>query len=196
VKAAMVPHGCGKEQEGELAVEAPMADDVGLCVGQWAAFIACRLHGLRVEVRAHRYSAVWRRASVGALSRGSGDGPLGSTRRPYGAVRRCVRIPRMAGAKGTNGPDLEALGSEPTRTPRRARLPEHGARRSLTRQSARHTGGALERGRAVFQPVNTTLTVCFSKKMNRATKTVDTKVVDKTSLYNICKGRPMFFSTV
>jgi hypothetical protein len=33
-----VPHDCGKEQEGELAVEAPMADDdVGLCVGQWAA---------------------------------------------------------------------------------------------------------------------------------------------------------------
>jgi hypothetical protein len=38
VKAARVPHDCGKEQEGELAVEAPMADDdVGLCVGQWAA---------------------------------------------------------------------------------------------------------------------------------------------------------------
>jgi hypothetical protein len=33
VKAARVPHGCGKEQEGELAVEAPMADDdVGVCV--------------------------------------------------------------------------------------------------------------------------------------------------------------------
>jgi hypothetical protein len=41
VKVARVPHGCGKEQEGELAVEAPMADDdVGLRVGQWAAFIA------------------------------------------------------------------------------------------------------------------------------------------------------------
>jgi hypothetical protein len=35
VKAARVPHDCGKEQEGELAVEAPMADDdVGLRVGQ------------------------------------------------------------------------------------------------------------------------------------------------------------------
>jgi hypothetical protein len=83
-----VPHGYGKEQEGELAVEALMADDdVGLCVGQWAAFIAGRLHGLRVEARARRYSAVRRRASVGALSRRSGDGPLGSTRRPYGATR-------------------------------------------------------------------------------------------------------------
>jgi hypothetical protein len=77
-----------------------------------------------------------------------------------------------------------------------ARLPEHGARRSPHRQSARRAGGALERGRAVFQPVNATLTVCFSKKLNRATKTVDTKVVDETSLYNICKGRLMFVSTV
>jgi hypothetical protein len=59
VKAARVPHGCGKEQEGELAVEAPMADDdVGLCMGQWVAFIAGRLHGLRIEARAHHYSAV------------------------------------------------------------------------------------------------------------------------------------------
>jgi hypothetical protein len=82
-----VPHGCGEEQEGELAVEAPTADDdVGLCVGQWAAFIADRLHGLHVEARARRYSVVRRRASVGALSRGSGDGPLGSTRRPYGTT--------------------------------------------------------------------------------------------------------------
>jgi hypothetical protein len=63
--------------------------------------------------------------------------------------------------------------------------------------------GALERSgphprgcRAVFQPINATLTACFSKKLNCATKTVDTKVVDETSLYNICKGRPMFFSTV
>jgi hypothetical protein len=28
------------------------------------------------------------------------------------------------------------------------------------------------------------------------TQTIDMKVVDETSLYNICKGRPMFFSTV
>jgi hypothetical protein len=64
------------------------------------------------------------------------------------------------------------------------------------RQSARRTGGALERGRAAFQPVNATLTACFSNKLNYATKMVDTKVVDETSLYNICKGCPMFFSTV
>jgi hypothetical protein len=36
----------------------------------------------------------------------------------------------------------------------------------------------------------------FPKKLNCATKTVDTKVVEETSLYNICKGYPMFFSTV
>jgi hypothetical protein len=100
VKAARVPHGCGKEQEGKLAVEAPMADDdVGLCVGQWAAFIAGRLHGLRIEVRARRYSAVQRRASVGALSWGSGDGPLGSTRRPYGATRAPRRRLALRGGR-------------------------------------------------------------------------------------------------
>jgi hypothetical protein len=64
------------------------------------------------------------------------------------------------------------------------------------RQNARRAGGALERDCAIFQPVNATLTTCFSRKLNYATKTVDTKVVDETSLYNICKGCPMFFSTV
>jgi hypothetical protein len=73
-----------------------------------------------------------------------------------------------------------------------------GAQRAAQpgRQNARRTGGALERGRAIFQPVNATLTTCFSKKLNCATKTVDMKVVDETSLYNIYKGRPMFFTTV
>jgi hypothetical protein len=66
----------------------------------------------------------------------------------------------------------------------------HGAGRQAAR---RRSGGALERGHAVFQPVNTTLTACFSKKLNCAKKTIDTKVVDETSLYNICKGLPMFF---
>jgi hypothetical protein len=53
------------------------------------------------------------------------------------------------------------------------------------RQNAWRACGALERNRAVFQPVNVTLTACFSKKLNCATKTVDTKVVDEISLYNI-----------
>jgi hypothetical protein len=47
-----------------------------------------------------------------------------------------------------------------------------------------------------FQPVNATLTAHNFKNLNCATKTVDTKVVDETFLYHICKGRPMFFSTV
>jgi hypothetical protein len=47
-----------------------------------------------------------------------------------------------------------------------------------------------------FQPVNPTLTACFSKNLNCATKMVDAKIVDETSVYNICKGRPMCFSTV
>jgi hypothetical protein len=55
---------------------------------------------------------------------------------------------------------------------------------------------ALERDRAVFQPVNPLLTAILSKKLNCATKTLDMKVVDETSLYNICKGCPMFFSMV
>jgi hypothetical protein len=60
-------------------------------------------------------------------------------------------------------------------------------------QRARARSGARP---ADFQPVNSTLTIRFSKKLNCATKTVDTKVVDEASLYNICKGCPMFFSTV
>jgi hypothetical protein len=65
-----------------------------------------------------------------------------------------------------------------------------------SRQSTKCASGALERGRAAFQPVNAILTALFFKKLNYATKTVDTKVVDETSLYNICKSRLMFFSTV
>jgi hypothetical protein len=70
------------------------------------------------------------------------------------------------------------------------------AQRSPSRQGAWRAGGALERGRAVLQPVNATLTVRFSKNLKCATKTVDMKVVEETSLYNICKGRPMLFSMV
>jgi hypothetical protein len=70
------------------------------------------------------------------------------------------------------------------------------ARRSQYRHGARRAGGALERGRAVFQVVNSLLIVIFSKKLNCATKPVDTKVLDETSLYNICKGRSMLFSAV
>jgi hypothetical protein len=76
--------------------------------------------------------------------------------------------------------------------------PRGGGNRAHTdaKAGAALCGGALERGRAVFQPVNPLLTAILSKKLNCATKMVDTKVVDETSLYNICKGCPMFFSTV
>jgi hypothetical protein len=70
------------------------------------------------------------------------------------------------------------------------------ARLRPSRQGAWRAGGTLERGWAVFQPVNPLLTTILSKKLNCATKTIDTKVVDETSLYNICKGCPMIFSMV
>jgi hypothetical protein len=50
-----------------------------------------------------------------------------------------ARVPRAAGVKGTNGPDLEAVGSEPARTPRQARLPERGT----WHRNARQLAGAL-----------------------------------------------------
>jgi hypothetical protein len=99
----------------------------------------------------------------------------------------------VAGAKGTDGSHLEAVGIEPARMPRR----RSGLRAAQpSQQGARRAGGALEHSWSVFQPVNPTLTARISKKLNCATKTVDTKVVDETYLYNICKDCPMFFSTV
>jgi hypothetical protein len=72
-----------------------------------------------------------------------------------------ARVARTSGAKGTGGPGLEAVGNGP-----------HGRRgrrdcRSTAR-SADHTGGALERGQAVCQPVNVSLTAFFSKTLNRS----------------------------
>jgi hypothetical protein len=116
-----------------------------------------------------------------------------------GRVRRRTRShvtgsrSQATGARGTGGSRLETVGHGPARTSR-----WRGGRRVAQpgRQNARRAGGALERDCAVFQPVNATLTACFSKKLNCATKMIDMKVVDETSLYNICKGHPMFFSTV
>jgi hypothetical protein len=67
------------------------------------------------------------------------------------------------------------------------------ARRARRRDGGQGVGGALERCRADFQPVNPTLTVNFSTNLNCATKMLDTKLADETSLYNICKGCPMIF---
>jgi hypothetical protein len=126
----------------------------------------------------------------------TGYGPVVTSER-YDAVKMRLAFQGRQ-ARRDHGPDLEAVGGGgQARTDAEvAWIPDHGTRRSAHRQSARRAGGALERDQAIFQLVNATLTACFSKKLNCATKTVDTKVVGETSLYNFCKGRPMFFSTV
>jgi hypothetical protein len=43
-----------------------------------------------------------------------------------------ARVPRRSARRGTGGPDLEAVGNEPARTPRQARLPVRGARHDQT----------------------------------------------------------------
>jgi hypothetical protein len=128
------------------------------------------------------------RARQGA--RATDRGALGAVTARYEDV---ARVPRMPARRGAGDSCLEAVGTGPARTPRR-----YSALRAAqpNRQGAWRAVGALERDRSIFQPVNPTLTARIFKILNCATKTVDTKVVDETSLYNICKGRPMFFSTV
>jgi hypothetical protein len=71
---------------------------------------------------------------------GTGVGPLGTSEQTSTTrYEDEARVPRAAGAKGTNGPNLEVVGSEPARMPRQARLPERGARR----RNARQLAGAL-----------------------------------------------------
>jgi hypothetical protein len=122
---------------------------------------------------------------------GTGDGPLGA-RLWYGAARtltRRARVPRRHAWRVTGCSCLEAVG--PGQHGRRG-----GGTRSTRRRDATQIAGALQRGRSDFQPVNATLTARNFKNLNCPTKIVDTKVVDETSLYHICKGRPMFFSMV
>jgi hypothetical protein len=143
----------------------------------------------------HRLQCRGTMAGVDLRPHCAGEGPLGT--RGDGTTRHArlgdSSLSEVASAKGTDDSLLKAVGTWPARTPTR----RSAQREAQGRQADRgRFGGALERGRAVFQPVNVTLTTCFSKKLNCATKTVDTKVVYETSLYNICKGRPMFFSTV
>jgi hypothetical protein len=131
---------------------------------------------------------------VDALRSGTRDGPQ-DTWGGYGAVEDVARVPRVSARRGTGGSYLEAVGIGPTRTPRWC-----GGLRAA-RDAAKPAGRPARRRRSRarptrFQLVNPTLTACFSKNLNCATKMVDTKVVDETSLYNICGGRPMFFSTV
>jgi hypothetical protein len=150
---------------------------------------------LRIEVRAPHYSAVWR-PTLACVRAGDRRRAAGNTRGGTAWYGRAVRIPRRPARRGTGGSDLEAVWERARTDTEAGAMPcaRSAARRS--RQGAWRASGALERDRPVFQPVNPTLTVCFSKNLNCATKTVDTKVVDETSLYNICNGRPVFFSTV
>jgi hypothetical protein len=122
----------------------------------------------------------------------TGDGPRDNSAW-YDAVRRCGSHSKDGRREGDQRLAARGSGARPCTTQR-----QRGDRRAVQpgRQNARRAGSALERGWSVFQPVNPTLTACFSKNLNCATKIVDTKVVDETSLYNICKGRPMVFSRV
>jgi hypothetical protein len=101
-----------------------------------------------------------------------------------------ARVPRRQAQRRPDGSCLEVVVSGSARTPRRAR---HAARDAgPCWAGCRRVGSTLERDRADFQPVNLTLTVNFSNHLNCATKMLDTKVVNETSLYNICKGRHRF----
>jgi hypothetical protein len=161
----------------------------GLRFWPLATFIGRRGDGTRLQCRGTA-------TGVDLRAERTSDGPLDISERQ---VRRRTRShatgsrSQATGARGTGGSRLETVGHGPARTSR-----WRGGRRVAQpgRQNARRAGGALERDCAVFQPVNATLTACFSKKLNCATKMIDMKVVDETSLYNICKGHPMFFSTV
>jgi hypothetical protein len=100
-----------------------------------AAFIARRLLLFASKQGPCIYPAVRRPSSTCVRrDRRRTAGHLGADE--YGAVRRCGLRSEGGSVKGTNGPDLEAVGSDPARTLRRARLPERGAWRRNVRQLA------------------------------------------------------------
>jgi hypothetical protein len=114
----------------------------------------------------------------------AGGGSLEFRRSANGAARM-AHIPKRQARRGPAARVSRQWGRVCTEA--------EAARRAV---QAKLAGRLAQRDRPVFQPVNPTLTVRFFKTLNCATKTVDTKVVDETSLYNICKGCPMIFSTV
>jgi hypothetical protein len=118
--------GCKAERK-ELAVGRPWRTVMtSLRSALRVTFIVGRLLGLRVEVRARRYSAVRRPAlacvRAGDRRRTAGHSGRVSTARYWIAARN----PRRLARRGTSGPDLEAVGNEPARTPRQARHPVRG----------------------------------------------------------------------
>jgi hypothetical protein len=88
VKAARVSHGCGKEQEGELAVEAQMADrDEQPVLGTAGDFYSRPAPRLACRTK----SSTLLRSTATCLGlhacKRTDDGPLGSVRRRYDVTR-------------------------------------------------------------------------------------------------------------
>jgi hypothetical protein len=125
----------------------------------------------------------------------TGDGPLDISKR----VRRGMKM-RLAfqGCQARRGPTAltsRRWGASPHgRRGRRGSLSAaRGEATSAERPARRRHSGArpssISAGQRDFDCV-------FLQKVELCEKIVVTKVVDKTPLYNICKGRPMFFLTV
>jgi hypothetical protein len=71
-------------------------------------------------------------------------------------------------ARRDHGPDLEAVGGRARTDTEAARWPARSVQRNPAGRTRRRVGGALERDRSGFQPVNASLTAFFSKKLNRS----------------------------
>jgi hypothetical protein len=163
--------------------------------GPTAAFIA-KASGAASSLRGEEIPRLQCRGTASVLGRrtrkGARDGSLFARRArggECGAVRKqTARVPRRQVRRGSVARASRQWG--------RVRTDAEAAQRRPSRQGAWRAGGALERDRPVFQPVNPSLTLNSSKNLNCASKKLDRKVVDNTSLYNIFKGCPMFFSTV
>jgi hypothetical protein len=116
-------------------------------------------------------------------------GHLGRVRRG----RRCGTRSQGVGAKGNgwlvarDGGNRANTDAEAAWCPARGTAKPAGRPARCRRSRARPTRFAA--GQPYFDCV-------FLQKIELCEKMVDMKVVDETSLYNICKGRPMFFSTV
>jgi hypothetical protein len=105
-------------------------------------------------------------ALAGAPGRGADDGPRGRARRRYDEVN-AARVPRRSARRGAGGSRLETVVRSCTEA-EETRWPARSAQRSPAGRTRRRAGGALERDRSGFQPVNASLTAFFSKKLNRS----------------------------
>jgi hypothetical protein len=110
-----------------------------------------------------------------------------------GRYGRAAHVPRRPAQRGTGGPDLEAVGNEPARMPRKARYPARGAAKLAGRPACRRRSRARP---SCFSAGQLYYDRTYLQQIELCDKKVDTKIVDETSLYNIRKGRPMFFSTI